>query len=643
MPRLLPQLLGALLASLALGRQAHAVEVALTVSPSEIVLGRTATARIVAEVTGAGAERVRGVRLECSVGTLSAPRRVGPSAWEVTYRLPTEPYPQLALLLARTEGAEVEAFGAAVVRLLGRTEIAFRTDPGATVTVDAGGATFGPTRAGTDGVARLAVVVGPGQSTVVATSVDVVGNRSDRDVTIALPDYGRAVLLGPRSVVAGQPATVAVMAVDAVGAPATLAELVADRGTLGEVRTAPGSPLLRLVELTPPALVGSGLVTLRARAPGETGEAAAIAVEVVPDHAEAVVLTLDRETLVPGSSQSVTLHAAVRDRYGNIHPDDQISLTVSGQPILATPSPEGGVAATLPAPPAEAGLGALVVEARSRDLVERRRIELNGGPAVLARIEAPTAAVADGRTARPIRVLLVGETGLPADEVPNIRARHGRLRDLTRDADGWWRVEWVPRRSAFSSVGVDVIEAARGPATARARIELTPPVPWFTVALSLGLRTNIGALVGPEGELELSSRVGLRRGWLVLGLRSGLFYERTTYQLAWGESELRFTDIPLGGGFGYGITLRGRVGINVMALGGVLFAVVEERTSFRPSTGRLWYTPLIEGTVDISIAFGPGELFARVGFGYAAAPEGSGLSGNLLGLLALIGYRIFVV
>lgn len=643
MPRLLPPLLAVLAASLALERQAAALEVVVTVSPAEIVLGRAATARVVAEVTGEGAERVRSVRLESSVGALSAPRRVGPRTWEATYRLPAEPYPQLALLLARTEGPEVEAYGAAVARLLGQTEIAFRTDPGATVTVDAGGATFGPTRAGPDGVARLAIVVGPGQSTVVATSVDVVGNRSEREVTLSLPDYRRVVLLGPRAVVAGRPATVAVAAVDPTGAPAHPAELAVDRGSLGEARSRPGSPLVRLVELEPPTQVGSGAVTLRALSPGGAGTAAETEVAVVPDRAEAVELTIDRDTLVPGSSQSVTVHAAVRDRHGNTHSTDQISLTVSGQPILAAPSSEGGVEATLRAPPAEVGLGALVVEARSRGLVDRRRIELNGGPAVLARIEAPTTAVADGRTARPIRVLLVGATGLPADEVPNIRARQGRLRDLRRDTDGWWQVEWVPRRSTFSNLGADVIEAARGPATARARIELTPPVPWFTVAVSLGLRTNIGALVGPQGELELASRVGLRHGWLVLGLRTGLYCAQASYQLAWGQSQLRFTDVPLAGGFGYGITLRGRVGINLMALGGALFAVVEERTSFRPSTGRLWTTPMVEGTFDVSIALGPGELFARLGFGYAAAPEGSGLRGNLLGLVALLGYRIFVV
>jgi hypothetical protein len=137
--------------------------------------------------------------------------------------------------------------------------------------------------------------------------------------------------------------------------------------------------------------------------------------------------------------------------------------------------------------------------------------------------------------------------------------------------------------------------------------------------------------------------VGLARGWLELCIQSGIFYSRLAADLPRGTSELSLYQIPLAAGFGYGVNLRGRLGLALNAAGGALVVIVDEKTSFQPDTRRLVVAPLVEGGIDITVRVGRGEFIARVGFGYATASEGSGISGNLLGLSVFGGYRLFIL
>lgn len=629
----------AFLASLlALSGEASGVELRLSTTPEELVLGVHGTARLTIEATGDGADDVRGVRLACNVGTLGSPRRTGPRQWTATYHLPNRHFPQVALCLARSEGGESEGFGALLSPLRGRTEIAFRTDPGASVSVEVGDESFGPVRAARDGLVRVPVVISPGQEMALARSIDALGNRIEREVPLNLPEYPLIAVLAPERLRAGQSSEVIVYLTNSSGEPRRNVNLEPTRGHTRRVESA--TPYT-VFEYRAPLRVGDGSVGLTART--EDFSFTQTIVEIAPGRADAVRISTDREAIVPGSDQTVTVHATVRDDFGNIRPSDPISVRVAGQVVQARESEEGGVIAELSAPPTEVGLGALVIEARSRGLLARSRVRLVGGPAVLARLEAPEQTVADGRTPVPIRILLVGETGLPASERPNMRVSSGAVRDLVRQDDGWWHAEYLPRRANLLAPSTATVEAFRGPASARARIRLSPPIPWFTLGLTVGIQTNIGGLVGPEGRFELATRVGLARGWLELCVQSGIFYSRLSAELSRGTSELGLYQVPLAVGFGYGLNLRGRLGLGVSAVGGALVAIVTEDTSFQPDSRRLIIAPLIEGGLDVTVRLGRGEIVARVGFGYAAASEGSGISGNLLGLLVLGGYRLFIL
>lgn len=636
--RLFAHFVAAVISMMALAGEAHGVELRLTTTPDELVLGVHETARLVIEATGEGADDVRGVRLVCNVGILAAPRRTGPRQWTATYHLPSRHFPQVALFIARSEGVDSAGFGALSLPLRGRTEIAFRTDPGANVSVEVGDESFGPVRAARDGLVRVPVVVGPGQDIAMARSIDTLGNRSEREVPLHLPEYPLIAVLAPQRLSAGQGSRVAVFATESSGMPHRNVDL---RTSRGHTRRIASETSYSLFALRAPLRVGDGDIELTADAADLVS--GGTMVEITPARPASVRISTDREAFVPGSDQAVTVHALVRDGFGNIRPNDQLSVRVAGQTVQTRDSDEGGVVAELSAPPTEVGLGALIIEARSHGLIALTSVRLVGGPAVLARLEAPEQTVADGRTPVKIRILLVGETGLPASERPNIRVSTGNVRELEREDDGWWRAEYLPRRANLLAPTTATVMAFRGPASAQARIRLSPPIPWFTIGLTAGLQTNLGGLVGPEGRLELATRVGLARGWLELCVHSGIFYSRMTDELSRGTSELSLFQIPLAVGFGYGLNIRGRLGIGVSAVGGALVVIVGENTSFQADSRRLVVAPLIEGGVDVTVRVGRGELVARVGFGYATASEGSGISGNLLGLLVLGGYRLFIL
>lgn len=626
----------ALIASL-LSAPAFAADLEVTAGAHELILGDRDALDFTIELVGDDTAEAEELEIVCSAGRASSARQVGPRRWVATYHPPEQSFPQVAIIAARAPG--VGAFGATAIRLLGRTEIAFRTDPGVQVSVTVADREFGPVRADRRGAVSVEVVVPPGTAVAEANSRDVLGNESRREIRLDPPSFGRALLVAPETLVAGAEVLVALVTVTAEGAAAPPGELTASRGAVERVVAEPGMAVFRF---RAPRRVEPGTVTL-ATAAGSEEERLQRALELRPGPLSRIRITTDREALVPGSDQRLTVTAVGLDRWGNVRRDDEVELRVAGQPVDSLPAPEGGERAVINAPPSEAGIGSLVVTARADGMEEQYQIRLVGGVATLARIEAPATAVADGRTATPLRILLVGETGLPAIRVPNIRTTTGELRDLHRTADGWWRVDFVPDRANLFGPDHAMIEVARGPASARTRIRLTPTIPWLTLALSAGLQTNAGALIGPAGQLELATRVGLRRGWLVVAVHSGIHYARVEEELSRGAAELQLVQVPLAGGISYGLNLRGRLGMTFLTRGGALLVAVMERTDFQPEASRVVVAPLLEAAVELTIGLGPGELAARVGFGWATAPEGSGLTNNLLGLSVLLGYRLFVL
>ena len=84
-------------------------------------------------------------------------------------------------------------------------------------------------------------------------------------------------------------------------------------------------------------------------------------------------------------------------------------------------------------------------------------------------------------------------------------------------------------------------------------------------------------------------------------------------------------------------------GLDLMTRGGGLLVTTESTSTFQPHAARTLVTALVEGTVGLTARLFLGEAVFRLGYAYAPAPEGSGLSGNLWGLTAMVGYRAYLL
>lgn len=623
-----------------LSRVAEAFEIEIHASADELVLGDDSDVELMIRVQGEGAESVDGLQLDTSVGSISDPRSLTSTTWSATFHPPPQRHPQIACIIARTTGTAAPRFAGMTISLSGRTELSLRTDPGAEVTIDLGGQSFGPERAGANGLARVSVIVPPGSQTARVRSVDRLGNRNEREIALRLVDYPRRVLSLPQRVVVGSEAVIGAMALQPGGQQIETILLSSDRGTIEALGRTGG---LSLFTYHAPNLVEDGEALLSIGAGEESVADEVGQLTLVPDEPALLRVESSRSTLIPGSDQRAEIIARVYDRFGNLRPNDRPQLMENDQIRETDDQAEGGSIALIPAPPTEVGVGAMVIEARYEDLSEQVAIRLVGGPATLARIEAPETAVADGRTAGQVRVMLVGETGLPSHEIPQLHATEGSLGPPRREEDGWWSFDFIPHRSSLRSPDRAVLEVRRGTASARANVRLIQPVPWLSFALFGGLRTNIGALVGPEGRAELSTRVALARGWIEVAVHTGIYYSRLNNELRRGTSTLSLFSIPLSGGVGYGFEVRRRVALSFVTRGGALLVSAREKTDFQPSTSRFFVAPLIEGAFEVTLGIGRGELAIFTGFSYASAPEGSGFRGNLLGLFAFLGYRLFII
>ncbi len=608
--------------------------------PSEVVPGQHRAVTIVVRTGSDTGTDLQNLRLVCSAGRIASPHQSSPGRWTASFQPPQGNYPRVVLVLASAERGDDRVFGSALIPIRGRTELPIRTDPGARVTVHVGESSYGPVLAGRDGLARVAVEVPVGVEEAIARSVDPIGNQNERVVPLNLPDYERTLIMAPPRLDAGSSEPIAVLAVSRSGEILRDVELTVTRGG---VRALVSTTHHVLFTMESPDDVGDGFVELRASTTGENGSVVTRRLDVVAGAAADILIRSNREALIPGSDQRATVRAVVTDRLGNARPSDEVELWIDDRPLEVTRDPEGGVRAVIEAPPTSAGLGILEIEARSANVRGGMELRLIGGSAQLARIEAPERVVADGRTPARIRVLLSGPTGLPASDVPDLRASAGTLIDMELGEDGWWTVSYVPRRSRLWSQDSDTIEVSRGPAQARARINLVPPAPWLTVGLYGGLQTNMRALHSGAARLEIGSRVRLARGWLEIAAFSGFSYGESSDELERGHSSLELWQIPFSAGFGYGLTIRRRLGFDVVVRGGALLLLIYERTSFQPSTERIAVAPLVEGSAGLTIRLWRGELLVRLGFAYSAATEGSGLTGNLMGLVALLGYRLFVI
>lgn len=209
-----------------------ASHVVVTCTASSLVLGIDTTIEVRAHVDGGPSPTVP-LRFFSNVGRFDEVIRLDERTAVASFVVPAERYPQVAILAVEAQVDGVPLRGATLLRLRAAASPAFRTQPGASVTLQVGDKAFGPERAGADGLVRIAVVVPPGVAYALARSVARDGASTEQQVDLRVPPFPRTLVLAPATLVAGTAADVTVFGVEPGGeaTPSAGLDLRVTRGT----------------------------------------------------------------------------------------------------------------------------------------------------------------------------------------------------------------------------------------------------------------------------------------------------------------------------------------------------------------------------------------------------------------------------
>src|SRR6266478_8790963 len=164
------------------GATSAAPHVTVVAERPQLTLGNDDSVGLTVDVSrfAAGAElTLRGLT---NVGRVEAliPAATSTSGRFVTrYVAPKERFPQVAIIVIEAAAGDKRARGVVRLPMLGPTEMPFRTDPYAQVTLRVGERTFGPTPADSTGRVKLPIIVPPDVGVGQARPVDRDGNLNE--------------------------------------------------------------------------------------------------------------------------------------------------------------------------------------------------------------------------------------------------------------------------------------------------------------------------------------------------------------------------------------------------------------------------------------------------------------------------------
>ncbi len=294
-------------------------------------------------------------RIVCSAGRIEDVVREGPTSFSARFVLPPTRFPQVALIIADLSHDALVLHGTLTVRLRAAASPAFRTDPGAKVTVQVGDKEFGPVIARRDGSIHVPVVVPPGIDFALARSVNRHGKSSQQLIDLKIPPSRRMLILAPEKLAAGSAGEVVVMAADANGQPlppsaVTLTSSGPRPQPLGGRNLGEARFLVRA-----PAVLVDPTLHLEASLRNQPEINEEVDLILVP--APTSQLILEREPLPPepGPLRSLRLVLSTKDVFGNPTDPGDASTLVDGKPVAARSTMDGRAILTVRPPASMVG------------------------------------------------------------------------------------------------------------------------------------------------------------------------------------------------------------------------------------------------------------------------------------------------
>lgn len=594
--------------------------------PDQAVLGRDA---VIALRMKPAAE---GVRLVSTAGVLSAPV-VRSGEHQVTLTLPTEKYPQLAVITAvAADGSIVDWLA---IPLAGQARMRIDTEPRASAIVRVASVEFGPVQASSQGVAEVMIVVPPGatEATTIATSRS--GGAREKTVTLDVRPFRRTF-----AVCSPQGDRVVVVAATATGEPSELAPLtVANLGDLAPpVEVAPGVYAARYAAPDRTTLVA----TITAGFAGEGLAAATCELRLPLEMPRAVRIATDRATFVAGTGP-VTVRIALE------YPGDRPPLAIDRltfQPELGTATAprrdeDGSWIAVWTLPDRIKGPSAARASARIAvpgGAVITGHLELARAPGAPVRIEAtvPGPLRADGHEHGTIVVRMFDRFD-NAVESPQLEiSARGQLGSIVTSELETRAHYTAPLDRVAGDDTIEIRDPSSGLATL-ATIRLAPLPPRYQLGARLGLLANLGRIATPYAQLVASARLPMLREHLVAGIALGAYTTAVGAQAMNEAVTGRISVAPVQARLAYQVA---RSGFELWAGAGAGVAFSSARLD-SPSAGmssRRSATIALGGFVGLARRIGRGSLVVETGYVHARL-EGQ-IAGRIGGWITTAGFGL---
>lgn len=411
------------------------------------------------------------VRVHCSAGRVEDLITTGAGRYSGRYVLPPERYPQVGIIVAEVEEAGRPVRGAAFIRLRAAASPAFRTDPGASVTLRIGDKDFGPQVAAEDGAVRVPVVVPPGVGYGIARSQNPRGAATEQTIDLRTPPFRRLLIVAPDRMPAGGVAEAAVYATDPSGTPAETATIVV-RTAAGKPHPLGGPPGEARFLVRAPEGLRERTLRLEALLEGQPSTGVVHDIVLVPAAPAQVVLAPDRTRLPIGRDSSMRVYLSAQDRFGNPADAAPAAVFVDGTRVATRSADDGRVMAVVPAPARYQGRDHVRVDVVLGEAHAEQRVPLANLP--------PPPSPQLARQLRPPRLTVTPRLGIlwnlrqapgPSFLVETMARRQGWSGDLLVGiALGYLGSESVLR----SSIGLGRLSVEHFPALALFRLRFQP-------------------------------------------------------------------------------------------------------------------------------------------------------------------------
>jgi len=471
----------------------------VTASPPRLVLGTDGSAELRIDAP----DEVQELNLTVTAGRIEGLRRLPSGGFTARYRPPAERHPQVAIVAAAASPGSGLLDGWLAIPLDGQGDARVPAPPGAEVTLQVADRSFGPRRAGADGVAVVPVIVPPGVREA---------HQGFKPIDLRVPETSLLyAALDRTALLADRVERVRVIAY--VVAPHGAARrgdeplFEPSRGSVTVRAREPGA--FEAIWSVPPGPAGEE--RLAVSLPGSAVSRRVLRVRSSPGQPAAVAIAFDREVVVAGEAEAVTVTARALDAAGN-PVAAELEIGADGGVVTSAVDRAPGVReARVVLGPRFGGRRALVVTASSPGggVAAERVLPLRPAAPVVARLQSDDVLFADGAREARLRVSVLDRYDNEITVAPRVTAARGRVAAVEPDAAGGYAIRYVgPRvdgreadRLAFDVLGLE----------AEAPVLLAPPRGPLGAVLTVGGFSDVrGRFAGARTGLALE-REGVRQ------------------------------------------------------------------------------------------------------------------------------------